>query len=96
MESLQKSGVDYLFVTSVPPRTAFRSQTYEYQVAVASRKGGVTYSLADGLNGMSISPQGKVSWDVPADFEVGEAVVLVLIKDESGQETFHSFTLRVK
>jgi S1-C subfamily serine protease len=96
IESLQQSPVDYLFVTSLPPRTAFRRQAYEYQVAVASRKGGATYSLTDGPAGMTISPQGKVSWNVPANFEEDEAAIVVLVNDASGQETFHSFTLRVK
>jgi hypothetical protein len=96
IESLQKSGVDYLFVTSLPPRTAFRRQAYEYQLAVASRKGGVTYSLTDGPKGMTISPQGKVSWNVPADYEEDEAAIVTLVKDASGQETFHTFTIRVR
>jgi Putative Ig domain len=96
IESLQKSGVVYLFVTSLPPRTAFRRQAYEYQLAVASRKGGVTYSLTDAPKGMTISPQGKVSWNVPADYEEDEAAIVLLVKDASGQETFHTFTIRVK
>ena len=96
IESLQKSGVDYLFVTSIPPRTAFRRQTYSYPLTVASRRGGVTYSLSDGPTGMAISPEGKLSWDVPADFDGEDPTIVILVKDSSGQETFHTFSLRVR
>ena len=94
--SLQKSGVDYLFVTSIPPRTAFRRQNYSYPLTVASRRGGVTYTLSDGPAGMAISPEGKLTWDVPADFDQEGPTIVILVKDASGQETFHTFSLRVR
>jgi S1-C subfamily serine protease len=97
MESLQKSGVDYLFVTSAPVRTAFRRQTYSYRIETKSRRGGLRYALSSGPEGMSVSPEGKVNWEVPADYEGDDPVtVVVSITDASGQEVFHTFDLRIR
>jgi hypothetical protein len=96
MESLRKSDIDYLFVSSMPVRRATRGMPYEYQLSVQSRKGGLKYDLTSGPEGMKVSPTGKITWDVPGDFEGEDVSVVVTIKDSSNQEIFHTFTLRPK
>jgi S1-C subfamily serine protease len=89
------SRLDYLLVSSQPPTTARRGQTFTYPIRVLSRRGGVTYRLNAGPLGMQIGPDGKLSWVVPADFADKDVSVIVTIRDAGGQERFHTFFLTV-
>jgi predicted Zn finger-like uncharacterized protein len=91
--ALQKSGVDYLFVTSRPP-AAVAGAKFEYRIKVKSKKGGVKFKLDAGPDGMTVTPDGLVAWAVPAGFD-GSPSVIITVSDKTGQETFHSFTLPV-
>ena len=97
MESLQKSGVDYLFVTSTPPRSAYRGETLTYRLEALSSRGDPKFALDSGPDGMSVTPVGELKWSVPADY-AGENPLSVIISaaDGSGQETFHTFALRIR
>jgi hypothetical protein len=55
------------------------------------------YQLSSGPEGMTVSPNGKVTWKVPDEFD-GEdpTTVVVSITDASGQETLHTFELRIR
>jgi hypothetical protein len=92
---LSKAGFDYLFVTSRPPPAAVKGETYKYTVTAKSRKGGVKVTLESGPKGMTVSPAGAVSWDVPKDFAGPEAGVILKVTDAGGKEVFHSFRLVV-
>jgi hypothetical protein len=94
LEALEKSGLDYLFVTSQPPATARRGATFAYQVEVKSKRGGLKYKLESGPRNLVVSPNGKISWQVPETAEA-EVPVIVSVEDASGQECFHAFTLRI-
>jgi hypothetical protein len=93
--ALEKSGLDYLLVTSRPPQAARRGAEFAYQVEVKSRRGEVKYALASGPEGMTVSPTGLVRWRVPAGFKGGESTVVLTIRDASGQEVFHTFPVRI-
>jgi hypothetical protein len=93
--ALEKSGIDYLFVTSRPPSAARKGQVFTYQLAVKSKKGGVTCKLDSGSEGMTVSKAGLVRWAVPADFKDREVDVIVTVGDRSEQEVFHTFKLAV-
>jgi len=95
MEALDESGIDYLMVTSVPYPVATRGWRYSYSVKTQSKRGGVSYGLTSGPPGMSIAADGTVRWDVPKDFKRRQAQVIVSIKDASGQEIFHTFTIHI-
>jgi hypothetical protein len=60
------------------------------------RKGGVRYELESRPKGMRLSPSGRLTWDVPADFAEGEATVILTLRDASGREVFHSFIIRCR
>ena len=64
-------------------------------MAVKSKKGGVKVLVASGPEGLEASPTGLVKWRVPADYKGGDAEVLLTVRDASGQEVFHTFTIRV-
>jgi hypothetical protein len=95
-EALDKLGVDYLFVTSTPPTHVKSGSRFEYTVAVKSKKGGVTYRLDSGPDGMSVSPTGVITWNVPADMASGSVSVILSVKDATAQERFHSFPLKIE
>lgn len=65
--SLEASGLDYLYVTSRPPKLLDPGQKLEYQVTVKSRRGGVKMRLESGPPGMTIDAAGKLTWTVPDD-----------------------------
>jgi hypothetical protein len=95
-ELLDKAGADYLFVLSRPPAVVFRATAISYTPLVKSKKGGVKVKLEAGPKGMSITPQGKLTWNVPRDFAEAEANVILTVTDASGQELLHTFKLAVR
>ncbi len=94
-EALEKSGLEYLLVTSQPPIAAQRGGEFKYQVVVKSRKGEVNYQVSSGPPGMKVSPTGLVTWQVPADSREDETNVILGVRDSSGQEVFHPFVLKI-
>jgi hypothetical protein len=88
---LEKSEVDYLVVLSQPPLRAKKGSTYEYSLNVKSRKGGVKYRIESAPDGMQISSNGKLSWQVPLEFAESEISVIISVRDAMGQEIFHTF-----
>jgi predicted Zn finger-like uncharacterized protein len=95
-EALEKSGVDYLLVSSQPVNAAVKGKSYAYPVVVKSKKGGVTFKLESAPQGMKISKDGRLTWDVPADFGEHEVMILLAVGDSSGQEIFHTFPITIK
>ncbi len=94
--AMERSGIDYLFVTSQPPTRAFKGSNFHYQIKTKSRKGGLKYALESAPPGMTISETGNVSWAVPQDATEEEVTVIVSIRAASGQERFHTFRLTVR
>jgi hypothetical protein len=92
-EALEKSGVDYLLVTSRPPTTAARGTTYTHQLTVRSRQGGAKCRLESGPANMSLTPAGLLNWPVPAGHLDEAAVAILSVSDRSGQELF--FTVKI-
>ena len=93
-EALEKSGIDYLIVTSRPP-AAVRGTEFSYQLKVKSKKGVQKYRVDSGPPGMAVFAGGRVSWAVPADYAEAQADVILTVVDAAGQETFHTFRLAV-
>lgn len=93
--AMDASGLDYLLVTSQPPRVAKAGELFEYQLTVRSKQGKVAYSLSSGPKGMDVSPTGLVRWEVPADVTATEEDIILTVKDASDREIFHTFKLRI-
>jgi hypothetical protein len=93
-EALDKSGIDYLYVTSTPPSAVARNAAFTYPLAVRSKKGGVKYKVESGPEGMQVDAKGVLTWNVPPD-AVGEQNIILTVSDASGQEIFHTFRLSV-
>ena len=94
-QTLKSDGVDYLFVESRPPVTAVRGTVWEYPMKIRSRAGGIRVSPQSGPDGMKVSAEGIVTWNVPSGFGEPEVTVILSISDESGQEVFQTFRIAV-
>lgn len=94
-KALEKSGRDYLLVTTRPPLTAKRGAEFVYRVGVKSNKGGVKFEISSGPEGMTVSPKGEVEWKVPADAKAETVEVILGIRSGAAQEVFHTFALRL-
>jgi predicted Zn finger-like uncharacterized protein len=93
-EQLEKTGADYLVVLSEPP-PARAGQPFAYQLDIRSKRGGVKAKLESGPKGLQVTPDGQVSWAVPAKLAEREAEVLLTLRDASGQEVFHTFRVEI-
>jgi hypothetical protein len=85
--ALEKSGLNYLLVTSQPPAEVKAGTTLTYKIEVK-------FALDSGPTGMAVSADGTLTWSVPAD-AAGDQEVILTVRDKSGQEAFHTFTLKV-
>jgi len=95
MEALDRAGIDFLFVDSLPVTVADPGKPYRYPITVQSKKGGIKFSLDSGPAGMTLSKDGVLSWQVPGNAEPGPTGVIVTIEDASGQNVFHTFNVQV-
>jgi hypothetical protein len=95
-QALDAKGENYLFVRSVPRMHCRSGRAYDYLIEVRSKAGGVHFKLEAGPNGMTVSPAGRLRWNVPSNQEGSSANVIVSIRDASGKEIQHSFTIRIQ
>jgi predicted Zn finger-like uncharacterized protein len=95
LDALEKSGIDYLYVSSQPITNGVKGKPYDYPIIVKSKKGGVTFKLESAPQGMKISKDGRLTWTVPAEFTEQEVSILVTVGDASGQEIFHTFAIAI-
>lgn len=93
--ALEKVDDDVLRVTSRPPSSALPGSTFTYQMETVSKSGGLQYKFIASPPGMDLSPEGKITWEVPSGFDEKKADVIVAVTDKSGQEVFHSFPVRI-
>jgi len=93
--ALEKSGLDYIIVTSQPPAEVKAGAKFNYSIKVKSRHKKLTFQLDSGPKGMAVPPAGEVTWSVPADDANGKQDVILTIRSETGQEVFHNFPVKV-
>jgi hypothetical protein len=91
--ALDKSGIDYLLVTSRAPTKYVPGSAFRYPVTVRSKKGDVKMKLDSGPDGMKLSADGQLEWSVPATFDAAEVAVKIAVSDSSGQQVFHKLRL---
>ena len=95
-KTLDAEGANYLFVLSVPRRKCRAGGTYDYQIDVRSKAGGVHSQLEAGPEGMTVSPGGRLCWNVPSLHEGSVVNAIVTIRDSSVKEIQHSFLIVVQ
>ncbi len=87
---------DDLFVVSQPPVKVRKGQALNYTMVVVSRQGGVQCKLVQGPKGMTVSSDGKLTWNVPADLRDDHVFVLVQLTDAGTQKSVHAFTITIQ
>ncbi len=95
LDLYKQSGTDYLWIVSSPPLRVRPGASLDYQIKVKSSSGGVVYELSRGPAGMKVSPNGRLTWDVPQGLAEDKVRVLVWIKDNSGKGVFHNFEVDI-
>lgn len=91
---LDASGEHYLYVSSPPPHATSASKQWQHQLEVRSSAGGLNYQLGSAPEGMTVSPQGLLQWDVPKEFGFSTAQVVVEITDKDQQRISYTFAIR--
>ncbi len=61
-----------------------------------SKHGGIDFSLASGPAGLSVAPDGRLSWEVPQALAGEDVSALVRVRDRSGQERSHQLRIHVR
>jgi len=92
---LAKSNSEYLGVSSEPPQSVIAGERFEYAPVVHSKKGGVKLKLTAAPEGMKLTPENQLIWEVPATTAKQEVVVVLTVSDASGREFTHTFTLSI-
>ena len=95
MATLHQTGLEYLFIDSIPPCEATRGQSLSYQIQAKSRAVGLKYKLEAGPETMTVSPDGLVTWNVPTNFGQDDTQAIVSVRNEAGKEVLHSFRLKI-
>ncbi len=93
--ALENAHFDYLLIASRPPRSTARGNPFEYQVETKAKRNDVTYALVSGPEGMTMSDDGIVRWQVPADFADDQVEVVVSVNDGARNKRFQSFLLAI-
>ncbi len=91
-KELSESGIDFLYVASRAPNVIKSGGVYKYQIEAKSKNGDLEYEVVAGPSGMKVNNEGLVTWRTPRRVSE-EHEVIVSIKDASGQETTHTFTV---
>lgn len=94
-DALRETGSDYVLVTSLPPHSFHRGGQLQYRLQVETNLGDVSFELSAAPAGMTLSKDGQLRWQVPADFEDDTAVVIITLT--AGKETeFHAFRMQME
>lgn len=95
LDSLKQSGVDFLFVTSSNKLSVKLGERVQHRVSVMSNAGAATFRLDSGGEGISITKDGILSWQVPDKYQGSAQEVIIVVKDKSGQEVRQNLTITV-
>jgi hypothetical protein len=93
--ALEQSGVNYLLITSQPPREIKAGETFKYPIMVKAKRTPVSFKLETGPKGMKVSTDGVVTWAVPVNATLADESVILTVRDSQGQEAFHAFGVKV-
>lgn len=83
---------------SRPPneQSARRAQQLAHQIQVHSSKGGTTFEMSRGPEGLSVSCDGKVQWKVPKNADRKEHEAIITIGDSFGKQVFHTVPIKAE
>lgn len=94
VKNLEKTGADYIVVVSQPP-AAHPGSTWNYQLDIRAKAGVGKVTLEAGPEGLTVTPEGRMTWRVPDDYSGAVAPVKLTLRDAKGQEMLQQFTIMV-
>jgi hypothetical protein len=94
-EVLAEQGVDYLYVDSLAPVQAHKGQSWRYQILAHASGGALSYQLESGPDGMVVTDDGLVAWNIPVGFKEPNVSAIISIRDEAGNEALHRINFDV-
>lgn len=93
---LQQSRLQALKITSQPPLTAKRGALLKYPILTTNAgKERLRYELIRGPDGMQITSDGVVTWDVPKNYNRKTAFVSINVSRQSRFALRHGFVFRI-
>ena len=93
-KEMEKADLDYLYVTSIPPRSVQPNDHFQYALEVVTNGGSPKFELSSGPKGMSIDAQGVVHWKVPASLKEDNVSVIITITTADGQSIYETFSVK--
>jgi S1-C subfamily serine protease len=93
--AIENSPRPLLFVGSPSEISARPRQKLVHQVVARSSGGTVRYELTSGPAGLSVTPDGTLSWNVPLDGGGKSFEVILTVSDSSGRQLFHTIHLKI-
>ena len=95
-QALGQASGDYLAVAALRSLNASPGQKLETVVVARSKNGGITCSLADGPEGMTVTPAGEITWLVPKEQKTSTVKAVVSVGDRSGQEVLVTLMIYIR
>jgi hypothetical protein len=95
-DAIVKSGPETLYVTSASSLLVSAGKKLSHRIEVKSAKGRVKLTLARGPEGLKVTPDGLVEWDVPNRGGDFEETAVITVEDASGQSLFHGLKIHVR
>lgn len=96
VKAFEEKGLDYLLLESNPVTTASPGSKYEYAIKVLSKAGGVRFMRISGPDGLVLTYEGVVRWQIPTVKTGTTNRVVVKIEDASKQFFMHSFDIYIE
>lgn len=93
---LEKGGRDLTF-TSTPPAFVPKGRAYEYHATAIGRDGlRPLFALEAGPQGMTVTPDGRLTWTSPPDVDRPSVDVRLVAKAADGKPIVQAFTVFLK
>jgi S1-C subfamily serine protease len=92
---VRRLAIDEIIVTSPPVVGAVAGEPFRHRVE-AYTKGGATFERSDGPEGLSVSPEGELRWDVPRADAGREEVATITVRSASGQKVLHRLHILIR
>ncbi len=90
------AGGDRLVVVSPTALSVTAGEKLQHRIVARSKKGGITYTLSSGPDGLVVSKDGQLTWTAPSAQKGEEVTAVVTVGDPSGDEVFHTLKIRVR
>ena len=96
LDDAHQAGGEYLVVAGLRSLNASPGEKIATSVVAKSKKGGITCNLADGPDGMTVTPAGEITWSVPKEKKTSAVKAVVSVSDRSGQEVLLPLMIYIK